>query len=105
LVYKRFGGLMTNDREKAYPRLETDRLILRALRMEDAEFILREWGSPIVTQYMRDEAPLKTLEEAEERLRPLQTPEKMPTFKWWGIESKADKALVGTCGSIVGGKD
>jgi ribosomal-protein-alanine N-acetyltransferase len=78
--------------------METARLILRALRMEDAGFIFKEWGSPEVTRYMRDEAPLKTLEEAEERLRPLQTPEKMPDFKWWGIGLKAKGCLIGTCG-------
>ena len=86
------------DRDRADPRLETERLILRSLRMEDADFIFREWGSPAVTHYMRDEEPLRSREEAEEWLRPLQTPEEMPTFKWWGIESKRDKELIGTCG-------
>ena len=86
------------DRDRAYPRLETERLILMSLRMEDADFIFREWGSPVVTHYMRDEEPLRSREEAEEWLRPLQTPEEMPTFKWWGIESKRDHELIGTCG-------
>ncbi|HNZ02316.1 MAG TPA: hypothetical protein PKJ34_13965 [Anaerolineaceae bacterium] len=30
--------------EMAYPCMETSRLVLRALKMEDAEFIYREWG-------------------------------------------------------------
>jgi ribosomal-protein-alanine N-acetyltransferase len=47
---------------------------------------------------MRDEEPLRTLEQAEEMLRPLQTPEKMPNFKWWGIEHKLGGHLIGTCG-------
>ena len=55
-------------------------------------------GDPVVIYYMRDEEPLKTLAEAEEMLRPLQTPEKMPGFKWWGIELKATGLLIGTCG-------
>jgi [ribosomal protein S5]-alanine N-acetyltransferase len=84
--------------EQAYPRMKTARLVLRALRMEDAEFILKEWGDPVVTLYMRDEEPLKTLEQAEEMLRPLQTPAEMPGFRWWGIEHKAQGCLVGTCG-------
>ena len=84
--------------DKAYPRMETARLILRALRMEDAAFIFKEWGDSLVTYYMRDEAPLKTLEQAKEMLMPLQTPEKMPDFKWWGIELKAEGKLIGTCG-------
>jgi RimJ/RimL family protein N-acetyltransferase len=81
-----------------YPRLETPRLILRALRMEDADFIFKEWGDLVVTHYMRDEEPLKTREQAEEMLLPLQTPEKMPGFKWWGIEIKEKGCLIGTCG-------
>jgi ribosomal-protein-alanine N-acetyltransferase len=86
------------DINKAYPRLETARLMLRALRMEDAGFIFKEWSDPVVTYYMRDEEPLKTREQAVEMLRPLQTPEKMPGFKWWGIELKAEGHLIGTCG-------
>ena len=66
--------------------------------MEDASFIFKEWGDPVVTYYMRDEEPLKTREQAEEMLRPLQSPEKMPGFKWWGIELKAEGHLIGTCG-------
>ena len=34
--------------------------------MEDAGFILKEWSDPAVTYYMRDEEPLRTLEQAEE---------------------------------------
>lgn len=78
----------TNNSNDAYPRLETARLVLRALRMEDADFILKEWGDPVITRYMRDEEPLKTREQAEEMLAPLQDPETMPTVKWWGIEIK-----------------
>lgn len=47
---------------------------------------------------MCDEEPLKSREQAEEMLGPLQTPEKMPEFKWWGIELKAEGCLIGTCG-------
>lgn len=90
--------MKTKDINQAYPKLETKRLVLRALRMEDADFIFKEWGDPMVTHYMTDEEPLKSLDEAEEKLKPLQTPEKMPNFMWWGIESKADRQLIGTCG-------
>ncbi|MCX5977802.1 MAG: GNAT family protein, partial [Coprothermobacterota bacterium] len=88
----------TENINQAYPRLETVRLVLRALRMEDADFILKEWGDSVVTYYMRDEDPLKTREQAEEMLRPLQTPEKMPPFRWWGIEIKTEGCLIGACG-------
>jgi ribosomal-protein-alanine N-acetyltransferase len=83
---------------QAYPRFETDRLVIRALRMDDTDFIFREWGDSTVTHLMRDEEPLKTLEQAEEMLRPLQTPDLLPNTKWWGIEIKEEKRLIGTCG-------
>ncbi len=89
---------METNMDEAYPRLETERLVLRALRMDDAGFILKEYGDPVVTYYMRDEDPLQNLEQAEEMLRPLQTPGKLPHFKWWGIEFKAEGCLIGTCG-------
>jgi ribosomal-protein-alanine N-acetyltransferase len=90
--------MSTPNPDEAYPCLETERLVLRALRMEDADFIFQEWGDPLVTYYMWDEDPLQTREQAEEMLQPLRDPEQMPGFKWWGIESKAEGKLIGTCG-------
>ena len=81
-----------------YPKLETARLVLRALYMEDADFIFKEWSDPVVTYFMRDEEPLKSKEQAEEFLRPFQTPGNIPNSKWWGIELKTDGHLIGTCG-------
>ena len=89
---------MPTDPEQAYPRMETARLVLRALRMDDVDFVFREWGDPVVSHFMCDEEPLKTREQAEEMLRPLQTPDEMPGFKWWGIELQAEGCLIGTCG-------
>lgn len=83
---------------EAYPRLEGERVALRALGPGDVDFLFREWSDPDVTRFMRDEPPLKSREEAEAWVRPLATPEKMPTFKWWGIELKSTLELVGTCG-------
>jgi ribosomal-protein-alanine N-acetyltransferase len=81
-----------------YPRLITARLILRWLRMDDADFILKEWGDQVVTYYMRDEEPLKTREQAEEMLQHLQKPETYQNMRWWGIELKAEGILIGTIG-------
>jgi hypothetical protein len=65
--------------------------------MEDADFIFKEWGDLLVTYYMRDEEPLRSREEAVARLQPLQTPDKMPDSKWWGIEIKAEGHLTRGC--------
>ncbi|MBN1138264.1 MAG: GNAT family N-acetyltransferase, partial [Anaerolineae bacterium] len=72
--------MSTPNPDEAYPCLETERLVLRALRMEDADFIFQEWGNPLVTYYMWDEDPLQTREQAEEMLQPLRDPEQMPGF-------------------------
>ncbi len=82
----------------AYPRLETAHLVLRALRIEDADFLFKEWSDPDVTALMHDEEPLKAREQADEFLHPLQTPEMIPHLKWWGIELKTIGCLIGTCG-------
>ncbi len=82
----------------AYPELETVRLVLRGLSLEDAEFIFQEWSDPVVVFYMRDEDPLRYREQAVEFVGRLQTPQEMPDLKWWGIENRADGHLIGTCG-------
>jgi ribosomal-protein-alanine N-acetyltransferase len=81
-----------------YPRLETDRLVLRWLRIEDVDFIFKEWGDLVVTYYMRDEEPLKTRQQAEEMVQHLQNPETYQSMRWWGIELKAKGILIGTIG-------
>jgi ribosomal-protein-alanine N-acetyltransferase len=81
-----------------HPKLQTARLVLRSLRMEDVDFIFKEWSDPAVTNYMHDEEPLKSQEQAEERLRLLQTLDNSATPTWWGIENKESGHLIGTCG-------
>ncbi len=82
----------------AYPRLETPRLVLRELRMEDADFLFIEWSDPAVTHFITDQEPLQSREQLEDFLCPFQSPGKNPFLKWWGIERKADGHLIGTCG-------
>lgn len=80
------------------PQLATARLVLRAPRLNDADFIFKEWSDPEVTLYMRDQEPLKVREQAEEYLRTFLSPAEIPTQKWWGIEEKEGRQLIGTCG-------
>ncbi len=84
--------------DQAYPRLDGERIVLRPLRMDDVDFLFREWSDPDVTRYMRDEPPLQTRADAEGWIRPLQDPASMPSVKWWGIELRAEGRLIGTCG-------
>lgn len=79
-------------------RLETERLVLRELHMEDADFLFQEWSDPEVTRFMCDEDPLQKREQAEEFLLQFESPEKNPYLIWWGVERKANYHLIGTCG-------
>lgn len=82
----------------AHPRLETARLVLRELRLEDADFLLTEWSNPAVAHFFKDQEPLQTRSQVEDFLSSFQTPEKSPFARWWGIERKVDGQLIGTCG-------
>jgi ribosomal-protein-alanine N-acetyltransferase len=80
-----------------FPRLETDRLILRHLTLDDAEFILRHWGDPVVARYLFDEDPVADLDQARELIEPYLDPAGK-SYNRWGILLKAQDALIGTCG-------
>lgn len=49
-------------------QIETDRLILRAFRMSDADSVLRNWASDDDVQWMYGEPSYKTIEEVKELL-------------------------------------
>ena len=48
----------TTNNRAYFPELQTDRLVLRSLTMEDAVFILQHFRDPSVTQYLMDEPPV-----------------------------------------------
>jgi [ribosomal protein S5]-alanine N-acetyltransferase len=54
-----------NNKTFVYPDLETERLNLRILTLEDADKVLVHFSDPEVTRFM-DIEPCKTLKEAEE---------------------------------------
>lgn len=83
---------------KFISKLETERLLLRNLILDDADFLFTEWSDPDVTHFMTDQDPLQKREQAEDYLRQIEIPEKNPYVRWWGIEPKADECLIGTCG-------
>jgi len=80
-----------------FPMLQTDRLILRQLTMEDIDFVFEHFHDPNVTQYLLDEPPLADYAQAQAIIEYYQAPEgKM--HNRWGIVRKADNRLIGTCG-------
>ena len=79
-----------------FQRLETERLILRQLTMDDKEFIFRQFSDPEVCRYF-DEEPFSTVEEAQELIEWYARPDKDP-WRRWGIVKKDDGVMIGTCG-------
>lgn len=80
-----------------FPNLQTERLILRQLTLEDIDFIFQHFSNPQVTQYLMDEPPVANVEEAQAIIKFFQNPESK-TRNRWGIMQKADHRLIGTCG-------
>jgi ribosomal-protein-alanine N-acetyltransferase len=77
--------------------LQTDRLILQQLTLEDTDFVFHHFSDPKVTQYLMDEPPVVNVEEAQAIIKFYLDPERK-THNRWGIVRKADHRLIGTCG-------
>ena len=80
-----------------FPNLETERLILRPLTLEDADFVFQHFSDPAVTQYLMDEPPLTEYAQAQEIIRFYLEPAGK-TYNRWGLVRKSDHQLIGTCG-------
>jgi [ribosomal protein S5]-alanine N-acetyltransferase len=76
-----------------YPAIETDRLIMRELTLGDVEAVYRHFSIPEVTRFM-DINGCKDLREAEEII----TFHIDDTGCRYGLFSKEDNDLIGTCG-------
>ena len=80
-----------------FPPLETERLVLRGLVLDDTDFVFRHFSDSEVTRFLLDEDPLTLRSQAEELIGTYLEPNGQ-TFNRWGIAQKADGALIGTCG-------
>ena len=78
------------------PRLETERLRLRAIFPEDRQGVFELFSDPEVVRFY-DFPPLERVEEADEMIRRI--------IRWfqngqairWGMFDRADERLLGTC--------
>lgn len=76
--------------------LETGRLLLRRLTMDDSEMMFNNWASdPEVTRYLRWNAHRSWAETAE-ILNEWEKHYVEPTFYQWGVENKRSGVLMGT---------
>jgi RimJ/RimL family protein N-acetyltransferase len=82
---------------KDFPSLETERLILRQLTLEDTDFVFRHFSDPAVTQYLMDEPPVTEYAQAQEIVQSYLEPEGK-THNRWVIVRKSDRQPIGTCG-------
>ena len=80
--------------------LETDRLRLRKLSIDDAEFILRLLNQPSFIQHIGDRG-VRTLEDARQYVLkgPVASYEKFG-FGLWVVETKSDDVPIGICGLL-----
>ncbi|MGD8191196.1 GNAT family N-acetyltransferase [Brevibacillus ginsengisoli] len=80
-----------------FPRLETDRFILRQLRLEDAKDLFQYFSLDEVTEYY-DLASFVEVSQAEELIRSWNERfEKQQGFRW-AICTSTDNRVMGTCG-------
>jgi [ribosomal protein S5]-alanine N-acetyltransferase len=80
-----------------FSALQTDRLILRPLAMEDVDFVFQHFHDPQVVQYLMDEPPVADYAQAQAIIDFYLEPEGK-THNRWGIVRRADNRLIGTCG-------
>lgn len=80
-----------------FPVLETERLILRQLTLNDTEDLFEYFSQDQVMEYY-DLAPFKTLEDSQKIIQHFNSEfEKGKGFRW-ALELKSEKKVIGTCG-------
>ena len=80
-----------------FPRLETERLILRRITEDDTEAVFRLFSNRTVARYL-DFPVLKRVKEAEEIVAWCEEIWEERTGLRWGLERKGGDGLIGTCG-------
>lgn len=81
------------------PSLETDRLLLRKMRLDDAGDLFEYASDPEVARYTTWEAH-KTIEVSRTVLSHWMDLYSSSQVAPWGVEHKRDRKLIGTCGFV-----
>lgn len=79
-----------------FPTLDTPRLILRALRMDDLDDLYRYASDPVIDQHT-PWAHYQSVEEAHQDLARYVAQYAAEDMGVWGIEHRADGRLIGIC--------
>ncbi len=80
-----------------FPSLETERLILRQMTLEDTDFVFKHFSDSAVSQYLMDEPPVTEYAQAQEIIQFYLEPEGK-THNRWVMVRKSDHQPIGTCG-------
>lgn len=83
------------------PELETQRLLLRKMRLDDAEAMFAYASDPEVTRYVLWDTH-RSIEDSESFLGFATEGYERGDFGGWGVVLKDSGAFVGTCGMDVG---
>ena len=87
-------------RYAAFRHLETERLILRDIRMEDIqEYYERLWGDGDVCRYLLHD-PHQDIGESYEQIQNILHQYEEGKFYRWGITEKGDDSLIGIIGLV-----
>lgn len=80
-----------------FNNIETDRLILKNIGIEDRDFIFSQFSDEVVNRYLFDAEPVADIQEADEIIAFYLEPE--PRFQHrWILVKKSDGTKMGTCG-------
>ena len=82
------------------PTLETERLVLRKMRLDDAEDLFEYACDPEVSIYTTW-SPHQSVQDSQEFLLRILSLYESGHLADWGIEHKADGKFIGTCGFAV----
>ncbi|MEO8087228.1 MAG: GNAT family N-acetyltransferase [Bacteroidota bacterium] len=77
-----------------FPVLETERLILREMTMDDAPVLFEMRTHPLMNRYT-DRAKMKTMEEAEQKMKTIIEMVESRNGIAWAIELKESKKQIG----------
>jgi ribosomal-protein-alanine N-acetyltransferase len=77
--------------------LESERLLLRPIRREDAVFAAQHFTDPAVNRFLLDDEPITTAEQAASIVA-FYVDAPGATYNRWVLVRKADGASLGTCG-------
>ncbi|NDI35566.1 GNAT family N-acetyltransferase [Chengkuizengella sediminis] len=86
------------------PEIETERLLLRKMRLEDAVDMFEYASDPEMTKYTSWDTH-KTVEDSKQFIQMTLEKYENKEISTWGIEHKQDQKLIGGCGFVYWNPD